>query len=363
MKKQSKLLVAACLLCGTMLTGCGEKEINLEDYLSVSYSGANGYATAHIDFDYLSFSDAIYSNSKENLSFFELGAAADNVKINVDNDTNENLSNGDQFTVSFEWNADSAKKLGLKYIGKDKKFTVEGLEDVIEIDPFADLNIVFSGISPYGAIDYYASNNTNTALPFHFSYFFEPIDNLKNGDTIKVRIDDNNIQQKALQNGYLLTATEKEFTVEGLPYLITTLDELSPDILDKMKKQSENVIVSEAASWDSEEQLLGYEFLGNYLLIAKDGMFNDNNCYCIYKIHAKCEETEFYYYYCIKFNSIIILSDGSCSVELTNYSIPFHSISRPNFHSFVGYEDLESLFKSCVVKYTEIYNYESNVKE
>lgn len=371
MKKQPIFLAATCLLCAT-LTGCGEEELSLEDYLSVSYSGANGYATANVDFDYIGFADAIASNSKENLSFFELAAAADNVKINTDGDI-ENLSNDDQFTVSFDWDADDAKKLGLKYIGNDKEFTVEGLEDVKEIDPFADLNIAYSGISPNGSIDYSATINTNNTLPFTFSYFFDPMSNLKNGDTIKVSIDDNNIQQKALQNGYLLTTTEKEFTVEGLPYLITTLDELSPEILDKMKKQSEDVINSDVTttsdlSNSTYVQLLDYEFLGNYLLIAKDPiMFNNNNCCCVYKIHAKYKDNELYYYYCIQFHNIMILNDGSCSVELENYSVPFHSFIYESSHLdpllFTGYENLESLFDNCVSEYTEIYNYESTVKE
>ena len=44
MRVQKKLIVIAGALSGLLLIGCGEQEINLEDYLTVTYSGANGYA-------------------------------------------------------------------------------------------------------------------------------------------------------------------------------------------------------------------------------------------------------------------------------------------------------------------------------
>lgn len=364
MKKHPKFLVATCFLCSIMLTGCGEKEINLEDYLSVSYSGSNGYATAHIDFDYLGFGDAISSNSKENLSIFELAAAADNVKVNVDGNTDDNLSNGDQFTVSFEWNTDSAKSLGLKYIGENKEFTVEGLEDVKEIDPFENLDVTFSGISPYGNANY-TNNRTNDLL--HFNYLVEPMNNLKNGDTVKLYINDSDPQKKALQNGYLLTATEKEFVVEGLPYYISKLEELPSDMLDKMKKQSEDVIAAEAASLYTDP-LLGYEFLGNYFLVKKEsaflGIFSNNNyCCCVYKIHANCKGEDFYYYYYVEFQDILALEDGSCSVDLTNYIVPVNRFKFVDFYYYVGYQDLDSLFNDCVTRNIADYKYESTVTE
>lgn len=373
MRAQKKLIIAIGLLSGALLTGCGEKEINLEDYLSVTYSGPNGYATANVDFDYLSFGDAIAENSKnETMSLIEIGIAADNVTI--DNDASENLSNNDTFTVTFNWDASKAKELGLKYIGKEKTYTVEGLEDVTEIDPFQDVTIEYSGTAPAGKAD--VKNNSSDSFLSTLRYSASKTSELSNGDKIVVKIDTSDVEQKALENNYVLTQTEKEYVVEGLPYYVSVLSDIPDEMMEKMKKQTEDVIDAGAAEWNKENEILnGKEFLGNYLLIKKDSkLYGDNNyCYCIYKINATCEGEEFSYYYYVGFKDIIILEDGQCSVDLTNNIKPYGNafwghVSGEAFlmgsnHYYIGYQDLDSMFNNCVTKNIDDYTYESTVIE
>ena len=376
MNTKKKIVITVGLLTGLLLTGCGEKEINLEDYLSVSYSGPNGYATANVDFNYLDFGDAIVENGKnKEMTFAELAIAADNVKVS--SDAGEKLSNNDTFTVTFEWDAEAAKELGLKYIGKDKEITVEGLAEVTEIDPFKDISIEYSGTAPAGKVASIKNNSSDSFLQ-SLHYSASKTDALSNGDKIIVKIDSQDVEQKALDNNYVVIQTEKEYEVEGLPYYISTISDIPDEMLEKMKKQSEDIIVSEAASWTEPESLLGQEFIGNYLLVKKDPkLYGDNNhCYCIYKINAKCEDTEFSYYYYVRFNNIMILQDGVCSVDLTNYKKPYGSAiwgyvsgeafvkegSIYEYYYYEGYEELDSLFNNCVTQNIENYTYESTVK-
>lgn len=373
MRVQKKLIIAIGLLSGALLTGCGEKEINLEDYLSVTYSGPNGYATANVDFDYLSFGDAIAENSKnETMSLFEIGMAADNVTI--DNDAAENLSNNDTFTVTFNWDAAEAKKLGLKYVGKEKTYTVEGLADVTEIDPFQDVTLEYSGTAPEGKAN--VKNNSSDSFLSTLRYSAAKTNELSNGDKIVVKIDTPDVEQKALENSYVLTQTEKEYTVEGLPYYVSALSDIPDDMMEKMKKQTEDVIDAGTAEWDSRNEILGEkEFLGNYLLVKKGtDLYGDiNYCYCVYKINATCEGEEFSYYYYVGFKDIIILEDGQCSVDLTDYIKPYGSaifghVSGEAFrmgdkYYYIGYQDLDSMFNNCVTQNIDDYTYESTVKE
>lgn len=232
MKTKKKIVITVGLLTGLLLTGCGEKEINLEDYLSVSYSGPNGYATANVDFNYLDFGDAIVENGKnKEMTLAELAMAADNVKVS--NDAGEKLSNNDTFTVTFEWDAEAAKELGLKYIGKDKEITVEGLTEVTEIDPFKDISIEYSGTAPAGRVASVKNNSSDSFLQ-SLHYSVSKTDALSNGDKIIVKIDTQDVEQKALDNNYVVTETEKEYEVEGLPYYISNISDIPDEMLEKM---------------------------------------------------------------------------------------------------------------------------------
>lgn len=371
MRGQKKLIVITGVLSGLLLTGCGEQEINLEDYLTVTYSGPNGYATAEVDFDYTAFGDAIVENgNNKEMSLMEVLAAADNVKIS--SDVKDNLSNDDTFIVKFEWDSDAAKELGLKYIGKEQTYTVEGLKDPEEIDPFLDLDVSFMGVSPngeanivYEATDYY----------INYRYDIEPKTGLKNGDIVTMSIVDENPEEMAIQEGYILSQTEKQFVVEGLSYYVSSIQEIPDDMMEKMKKQTEDVIDSSATAWADGNKILNKEFIGNYLLVKKEGIgYGDENyCYCVYKVDATIGGKEnFTFYYYVRFRNVMILEDGLCSVDLTNYDKPsgqgfFGSVSGEAFivgeYWFVGYEELDSMFNNCVTKYVADYTYESTVSE
>lgn len=371
MKTQKKTIILAGVLSGLLLTGCGEQEINLEDYLSVTYSGPDGYATAEIDFDYMAFSDAIAANGTDkDMTLIEIMAAADNVKVS--SDVKEGLSNDDTFVVRFEWNPDEAKELGLKYIGKEKKYTVEGLKEAEEIDPFLGLEVVYMGIAPNG--EAYISYE-RTDMPIEYHYEIEPSTGLRNGDTVTMKISDEEPEEMAMQNGYILSQTEKQFVAEGLPYHISSIQEIPDDMMEKMQKQTEDVIESSAAAWAEGNKIIGKESVGNYLLTKKEGSkYGDENyLYCIYKVDATIGGTEdFSFYYYVRFRNVMILGDGSCSVDLTDYERPhgsgfLGSVSGEAFtvgkYWFIGYKELESMFNNCVTQYVADYAYETTVNE
>lgn len=371
--KKKTIILMGMFLIGIFLTGCGEKEINLEDYLSVTYSGPNGYAVANVEFDYLSFGDAIVENSKKaGMSLMEIGIAADNVTI--ENNAAVNLSNNDTFTVTFNWDAAKAKELGLKYIGKEKTYTVQGLTDVIEIDPFKDVIIEYSGTAPTGKAN--IKNKSSDSFLSTLRYSASKTSELDNDEKIMVKIDTSDVEEKALENNIVLTLTEKEYVVEGLPYYVSTLSDIPDDMMEKMKKQTEDVIDAGTAEWDSNNEILGKkEFLGNYLLVKKSSnLYGDvNYCYCVYKINVKCQGEEFSYYYYVGFRDIIILEDGQCSVDLTDCIKPYGSalfghVSGEAFlmgdkYYYIGYQELDSMFNNCVTKNIENYTYESTVTE
>ena len=245
MKKLLKMF--ACLLAVMMLVGimtaCGATKIEMAPYLSVSYTGYNGNGTAHVDFDFAAFEYGIMSewNDKEMLE--KLGElTAVEMTITYAADISEGLSNGDTITVKISFDEAKAKEYGYSFTGLEKKFTVEGLTEPIEIDPFAEdifgsgkiVNATLEGIDPFVCL--YLSNNAELSDPIrHITYTADKDWNLKNGEviTITAAMDENYQQQ-----GYLLTRTETTIVVEGFDRYASAASDLTSTVLQSISDRA-----------------------------------------------------------------------------------------------------------------------------
>ena len=152
--------------------------------------------------------------------------------------------------------------------------------------------------------------------------------------------------------------------------------------MDKMKKQAEDCFHSQTTEWVSEIKVSSIDYIGNYFLKPKfaDGYNSYNNCiYLVYKVDTDYEN-EFHqenlsFYYYVQFTNIMILADGTCSVDLSSYTAPtnWNGFSHDykwgdNWDekatlNFPGYEDLDSLFNKLITAVVSDYEYEDNVKE
>lgn len=93
-----------------------------------------------------------------------------------------------------------------------------------------------------------------------------------------------------------------------------------------------------------------------------------NYLYLIYKISATNpdpEETIEYYYY-VRYDNIMFLPDGTCSVDIDNCTTPMGGWFSPESfqvgnYTYSGYESLESLFNKCVTENIDSFNYTSSI--
>ena len=80
------------------------------------------------------------------------------------------------------------------------------------------------------------------------------------------------------------------------------------------------------------------------------------------------QETYYTYYH---YSDIMLLEDGTCSVDLSNGYMTNNSIESDygkngffgaDFYRYKGYKDLDSMFNECVTKKISECNYESTVQ-
>ena len=388
-KKFAKAMVFSAVLAMTAVsfTGCGTKKVNLNDYLDITYSGYDTVGAASYTFD-------MEKCIKDNPEAFGIKGEASDIDImkiafDLDNavngklDKSTELSNGD--TINYIWNVDLTESLKEKYpvefVYEDVSVDISTLEKAEAFDPFANLKITFGGIAPNGTLN--ISGNVDGMPDLHFSA--DKTSELKNGDTVKVTVDSysGNVVDYCAKYGKIPSSVEKEYTVEGLSSYVAAIDEIPDDTLEKIKNQSLDGIKANAAGWSKGNSLDKAECIGYYFLSPKEGFYTSYNniIYAVYKVTANItgtkedsdkEETvkETYYTY-YSYTDIMLLDDGTCSVDTSKGRMASNTCKSEygssgwwwSAYTYNGYNDLDNMFNDCVTKNVGDYNYESTVKE
>lgn len=134
----------------------------------------------------------------------------------------ENLSNGDKITVTASYSEENANSELVIIENNKKEFTVSGLQEPIEIDPFEKLTITYTGASPYikVAVD---STKCDSMVNQYIQFDIED-KYLRNGDTFTVTAVYNEYDSE--EYGFIVKTESKTYTVENQPEYVTSLDGL-----------------------------------------------------------------------------------------------------------------------------------------
>lgn len=387
----SKICTAALLsLCAAAFTGCGSTAINLNDYVTVTFDGYEtvGTAKSKLDIPKMITDHPEAFNLKDAKG--EISTAAVEMvlesAISGKLDKTNQLKNGD--TVNWTWSVGNLKsveeKYPVKFEYKDIPYTIDGLKKAEEFDPFDGITVAFGGIAPNGTAKI---DDKGKALP-NLRFTIDKNKGLKNGDTVKVTVDANNgkLDEYCGSQGKVATAKEKEYKVEGLSAYALKLADIPKETMDKMTKQAEDTLRAKASSWKEGNSIKELKQLGCYFLSAKDGFTprNTNQIYLVYKVTAnmkgitaedqKNETTgEDSYYTYVAFTNVMLMADGTASVDLSKNSVPSKQIDSKfgyndgwfgsSAYKFNGYKELDSMFNDCVTSQTAECNYENTVKE
>lgn len=411
MKRGKKGLVLAGALLLTMfaLTGCGKTKINLNDYVEVNFSGYNTAGQAEIN--ELKIRNDIILDHWETFGLTEEQHENEQAAANEDTrqfvesvsyslDKMSGLQNGD--AVTLQWNVQEkeldelAKKIKAEFVYSDMTFTVEGLEEPEDWDPFEGTEINYRGKLPFVSVDYiehpagsdvpgliWTNSDTDFNNRAEESADAEHISRgLENGDTITVNIsapDGQDIMQFCAMQGKRPIALSKDFTVEGLDSYVYDFSQIPADLLQQMDEKVQGILQEEAENtWDW--RLAEMKLLGNYFLCARDeGMSTPNYLYFIYEITAVDDSTgnsKIYYYYG-RYRNLKIASDGTVSVDVEDVATPDGKYYNWGMYAgevhgeafmkgdvyFIGYEHLNELYEDKVQQWDDRYICTSTVNQ
>lgn len=201
--------------------------------ISVDFSGTDGYGTAEINtskckqivLDNFTFSITTSSNNGE--------LSNDDTVTVVANCTSASYNPGDS-TIEYD---------GRKYVvskSSSSEFTVSGLGSVQELDPFENVTVNFSGISPNISVSGMNTDNAIDLIKKAFDYTISQTSNLKLGDVITVNaeyksgFDDEDL----LEKGFTLLKSKRTYIVENVDAYATKVKNIDlTNIKSEMHKQ------------------------------------------------------------------------------------------------------------------------------
>lgn len=286
------------------------KKVNLTDYVDkVTFEGFNskGTATLKVNTDQLkkelakklkkpkasAFTEGtkdsdkiidglqgIFDKVTDNSVYAEILLDSVSFKVNPSSD----LSNGDTVKLVIKYNNDIAKKFGIKFTKEEKSYTVKGLDELKEIDPFEGVSLNVDGVSPYLSVSITSNNSTFSDSDYVID---NKTDDYAKGDKVTVYVDNETLESAEDEYGYKFTSNSKEFTLDNVPTYVSSLSELSDADNKKLQNQAKDVIeayLSQEADYFSAS---GLNYVGSYLLYSKkigDESYSGDlsDCYCIF---------------------------------------------------------------------------------
>ena len=394
-KKHSAPIVLIAILLIFLVFALGyavfprKTKVNLDKYISVDFTGYDGYGKADVHFDSEAFlkdyrkkiklkkkGDLLTSAVMEGYTpeaFLNDYYLSGNWKLDgVDG----KYKNGDKVHLSWKIDKDKIEEtFRVKIKDAGKEFEVKGLDKVEKFDAFENLSIEYSGTAPNGMADLEGKGIMDGSKGLYFSA--DKMDGLSNGDEITVKIEPENALEAFIQKtGKAPKETEKQFKVEGLPAYIDSASAINEENLNNIKSEMEDNIKSSVAKEGDSVQLIGTEYQGYYFLKAKNKNYGIQNVfYPVYKVTVRITlpskgfVQDYSYYVSASLQNIMDEGNGKVTIDTTDMDTVYHTFEidtdpgnwLSNRFYLDGFESLDSLRKEVVTKQLSNFKVEEKI--
>lgn len=256
MKLFSKIMIFVICVSSLMLfAACGPVEYSVKDFADVTVIGYTEHGRLSIKVDELAV-NKIYADGKKDKTAALRFAETFEFDYEGKSDEDSYFTNGDVVTINVTYDESLARALDITFVDSSFEYTIEGLEDKVEMSPFEGLGVKFNGVAPYGSVQLDKSNCIQYIID-NVTFYCDNHD-LSNGDKVVVRAEYN--AEIAERNGYVFTEDVKKYTVVGLSKYVTTMMGVSYDsVTAKMRRMVETYVADADTSYKSLDWYFGEE--------------------------------------------------------------------------------------------------------
>ena len=404
-KKSKKGLIIGLIAAGVVLIALillfvlvflpmildGKKvEIDFTKYVKTTFDGYDTIGNAEADYDY----DALIADYGEQLKYTRKYKSelekkgtpseflVDNIIYYLDYFGYNDLSNGDTVDYVLFVNPGIEDLMNIKIVNAETysdgelkiPMTVEGLKEAELFDPFENIEITVTGNSPFGIIEYSFENSPE---PIRDNEYYVSVDktyDLANGDVVTFTLDEDYANEYFLSEyGMLPTKTTYEYTVEGLPELLTDASLISAADMDYLKTVTDDIYYNEYISYDDESiKTNSYGMVGTILRVStspSEFSWDNNTLYCIYEQNCTvtadgAPSADFTVYAAISFDNVylddgvLVFDEDDWTEEYNQYSMDVGNWTISGNYGFPSLDDIRAKF---IIPGDTLYTYQDNI--
>ncbi len=319
------------------------KAIDIFDGLGFEMNGNDGYAYfwSHMDFvnDYSWSFD--YAFDKE-----------------------DHLSNGDviHVTAEFEGYGDYTLEnlindTGLYPESLEMSYTVEGLPEIVDVDPFDFVSYTVDGTSGSATVRFAYDDSQE---PEDFPYIYlntNTFRDVSKGDTLTVSFyhsDSHTEEYLAEYYGVRITAWEKDYTIDSMDEYLSDFSMLSEEKLTEIRSLADTAMdeLELTPLKDGGAEIVSSEHLGEYIILpVGDGPVQDCGLMVLYRNVVRLDNEDFGYITYIFFNKPMIKADGQFEFQddLTLSNANYTIQATDGDHVLHGVQDMDT-FKNAYIE-------------
>jgi hypothetical protein len=285
------LLVIVVLLAGVVgFSGCKnakskEVEVDLNEYITLDIQGRDTEGSATLSFNSELLLEDLLDHPDRGDYFEDEERKLTNLieSITVELSDTYALSNGDVLTYEIEFDEDRAEDLKIVFPDLED-VTVEGLQVPVEYNPFDDVTLTYTGVSPFVEVNIEFNCSLDTSLYVTFTTDKELY---ARGDAVIVTAAYD--EYDAAENSFVIvTQTEKEYVAEAeYEYVLETSQLLDKtELFTYVYGEAQDFLTDELSTY-AESYYIGLDlfdvngFGGNYYVADFAGDISVDSAYLL----------------------------------------------------------------------------------
>lgn len=309
------LIILVVVICiGVFLSG----KINPAKYISIQYTGANGYAAAECVVDQDKLYEKLAGREKNAEKLTQYRAFADSMRAEV---IEKDIANKDKITVVVSYDEQIAGDAGIVLSKTQYRIKASGIEQGNKIDLFSQVEIVFAGVSPEASV--IISNRWEEPYLDTLTFHADKTENIVKGDTVTITCDVD--AEELARHGYVVSTTAASVTAERLSVYAEGAEQLDKTVISEIGEEIFDTIVSQTEDTtfrmlykatknqdylrsDNEETASDIELMNVYFLKRKDGAEGEKDNYLAFlckAVIANADTEEEVYFLFTYFNGYV----------------------------------------------------------
>lgn len=241
-KRRVGLIIAAAGVIAVIVVAIFIRlqKFDVWDYITISYEGANGYASPDFTLNKDKLYKELMGKSTDSDKSYNVKMLIASIEITTEA---EDVSNGDKYKVTIDFDKKYEDAVGISMGSGSRKIKAAGIQKGTAISLFDNVDVMFAGISPEATVN--ISNNWENEYLSGLTFTADKTEGIKFGDTVNVTC--NATYEDIARHGYLAEKLEQSYDADKLPSFATNVSQVDSKVIEQVKKEALETIASETS--------------------------------------------------------------------------------------------------------------------